>query len=174
MNQSENSTTSSSTALPFATSVPEESERVQRMQDAGVPEQYWKWMGPHGVAPMTQKLGLVYREMSPEKIVATLPVAGNEQNMGLLHGGAHLAVAETLGSIASILHVRVNLEADNAVVGTELNATHHRSLREGVVVATCTPLNLGRTLAVHDIVMRDEQGRRLSTARMTNLVLAQR
>ena len=60
------------------------------------------------------------------------------------------------------------------VVGTELGATHHRSATQGQVWATCTPINLGRQLAVHKIVMQDDDGRRLSTARMTNMILPPR
>lgn len=159
-------------ALP--TPIPSEEERRERMAAAGVPEEYWELTGPHGVTPMAAKLGMKYLEMHPDKIVATFPVAGNEQNMGMLHGGAHLAVAETLGSVATILHVRKNLGMKHPVVGTELGATHHRGAVEGLVTATCTPLNLGRQLASHEIVMRDEQDRRLSTARMTNMILAPR
>lgn len=154
--------------------IPDEEQRRARMAAAGVPEEYWQWMGPHGIAPLGARMGMQYREMSPEKIVATMPVGGNEQNVGLFHGGAHMVLAETLGSIATILHTRVNLGWERMVVGTELGATHHRSVTEGLVWATCTPINLGRQLSVHEIVMRDDDGRRLSTARMTNMILPPR
>ena len=144
------------------------------MAAMGVPEEYWDWMGPHGVPPMGVRLGIRFQQMSPEKLVATMPVGGNEQNVGLFHGGAHMVLAETLGSIAAILHVRLDLQQQNAVVGTELNATHHRAATAGMVTATCTPISRGRTLTSHEIVMRDERGRRLSTARMTNMILAPR
>lgn len=160
--------------LPFPgvpTPFPDEDERLARLEAAGIPAEYHEWMGPHGITPLGAKLGLVYREMHPDKVVATVPVAGNEQNVGLLHGGAHLALAETLGSVATILHARVNLGLEYPVVGTELGATHHRGATEGLVWATCIPLNLGKQLASHEIVMRDDQGRRLSTARMTNMIL---
>ncbi|WP_460689051.1 hotdog fold thioesterase [Nesterenkonia suensis] len=159
---------------PAADRVPDDAERTALLQAAGVPEHLHPLMGPHGVAPLGQKMGLRFEEMTPERVVATLPVAGNEQNMGLLHGGAHMVLAETLGSLAAILHVRLTLDLPHAVVGTELGATHHRAVTDGLVTGTCTPITLGRTLTSHEIVMRDEQGRRLSTARMTNMILAPR
>lgn len=154
--------------------LPDEHQRRDRMAAMGVPEEYWDWMGPHGVPPMGVRLGIRFQQMSPQKLVATMPVGGNEQNVGLFHGGAHMVLAETLGSFASILHTRVNLGAERMVVGTELGATHHRSATQGQVWATCTPINLGRQLAVHEIVMQDDDGRRLSTARMTNMILPPR
>ncbi|WP_150462999.1 hotdog fold thioesterase [Nesterenkonia ebinurensis] len=156
------------------TPVPSEEQRRTRMAAAGVPEQYWDWMGPHGVSAMCVRLGMRFVEMSPEKMVATLPVAGNEQNAGIFHGGGHFVLAETLGSVASIFHVQANLGLERAVVGTELSATHHRSATSGLVTATCTPINLGKQLCVHQIVMTDDAGRRLSTARMTNMILQPR
>ncbi|MBO0594609.1 hotdog fold thioesterase [Nesterenkonia sp. E16_7] len=156
------------------TPIPEEEERTARMDAANIPEEYRKWTGPHGTTPLGAKMGLRYLQMGPDKMVATMPVGGNEQNVGLFHGGAHMVLAETLGSIAAILHARVNLGIDNAVVGTELGATHHRSVTEGLVTATCTPINLGRQLTSHEIVMTDDAGRRLSTARMTNMILPKR
>ena len=156
------------------TPFPDEEERAARMNAAGIPKEYWPFTGPHGITPLGAKMGLKYLQMHPDKMVATIPVGGNEQNMGLLHGGAHLLLAETLGSVAAILHARINLGVDHAVVGTELGATHHRSVTEGLVTATCVPLNLGRQLTSHEIVMTDDAGRRLSTARMTNMILAPR
>lgn len=161
-------------ALGETTPLPDEAQRRARMQSANVPEEYWEWMGPHGFAPLGARVGLKYVEMSPEKLVATMPVGGNEQNAGIFHGGGHFVLAETLGSVGTILHVRANLGLERMVVGTELSATHHRSATQGLVWATCTPINLGKQLAVHEIVMRDDAGRRLSTARMTNMILAPR
>lgn len=159
---------------PEITPVPDDATRRERLAAVNVPEEYWDWLGPYGVAPLGQKLGIYYHHMDPEKILASMPVGGNEQNAGILHGGAHMVLAEGLGSIASILHVRINLELTRNVVGTELGATHHRPAVKGRVWGTCTPINLGRQLTVHEIVMRDDDGRRLSTARMTNMILAPR
>jgi uncharacterized protein (TIGR00369 family) len=85
---------------------------------------------------------------------------------GILHGGAHVVLAETLGSFAASLHAGPTRHA----VGIEVSATHHRSIAEGVVTGTCTAIHLGGTLATHEVVMTDEHGRRLSTARITNLI----
>ncbi|MDO5492323.1 MAG: hotdog fold thioesterase [Nesterenkonia sp.] len=159
-------------SAPTPHPAPEEREALLRA--AGVPEEHWEHTGPYGIAPLSVRMGMRYLEFSPERVVATMPVSGNEQNVGLLHGGAHLVMAESLGSLAAVLHVRTTLGLDRAVVGTEIGATHHRAITEGLVTATCTPITLGRTLTCHEVVMRDEQDRRLSTARMTNMILADR
>ena len=134
---------------------------------SGIPAEYHSRLGRLGFSPLAAKMGIVFREFSAERMVATMPVEGNQQNAGLLHGGAHLVLAETLGSIAAVLHVR----GERPVVGIEIGATHHRSLTEGLVTGTCTPIHLGGTLTTHEIVMTDASGRRLSTARITNMIL---
>ena len=115
-------------------------------------------------------MGIEFLELSAELSVATMPVEGNTQVVGLLHGGAHVVLGESLGSIASAIHAGPARYA----VGIEINATHSRSVTSGLVTATCTALVLGRTLCTHEIVIRDEDGRRLSTVRMTNMLLDQR
>jgi uncharacterized protein (TIGR00369 family) len=112
------------------------------------------------------KMGIEFVELSAEHSVARMPVEGNTQVIGLLHGGAHVVLAETLGSVSSAIHAG----AGRYAVGIEINATHSRSVTSGFVTGTCTALVLGRTLATHEIVMRDEEGRRLSTVRMTNML----
>ncbi len=97
-----------------------------------------------------------------------MPVAGNTQPYGLLHGGASALLAETLGSYAAGTHAGPGRRA----VGLELNATHHRSAREGVVTGTARALHLGRSTATYEIVVEDSQGRRLCTARLTCLLLS--
>jgi 1,4-dihydroxy-2-naphthoyl-CoA hydrolase len=119
-----------------------------------------------GGGALSQKMGIEFIELSAEKSVATMPVEGNTQVIGLLHGGAHVVLGESLGSISSAIHAG----AARYAVGIEINATHSRSVTSGLVTATCTGLVLGRTLATHEIVVRDEQGRRLSTIRMTNML----
>lgn len=119
-----------------------------------------------GGGALTQKMGIEFLELSAEKSVATMPVEGNTQVIGLLHGGAHVVLGESLGSISSAIHAGPGRYA----VGIEINATHSRSVTSGVVTGTCTALVLGRTLATHEIVIRDEEGRRLSTVRMTNML----
>ena len=112
------------------------------------------------------KMGIEYLELSADYSVARMPVEGNTQVIGLLHGGAHVVLAESLGSISSAIHAGEGRFA----VGIEINATHSRSITSGWVTGTCRSLSLGRTLATHEIVMTDDEGRRLSTVRMTNLL----
>jgi len=115
---------------------------------------------------LAKKMGIEFIELSADHSVARMPVEGNTQVIGLLHGGAHVVIAETLGSVSSAIHAG----AGRYAVGIEINATHSRSVTEGWVTATCDALVLGRTLATHEIVMRDDEGRRLSTVRMTNML----
>ncbi len=119
-----------------------------------------------GGGDLTRKLGIEFLELSAEHSVATMPVEGNTQVVGILHGGAHVVLGESLGSISSAIHAGPGRVA----MGIEINATHSRSISSGMVTATCTALSLGRTLATHEIVVRDEEGRRLSTVRMTNFL----
>jgi uncharacterized protein (TIGR00369 family) len=121
-------------------------------------------VGESGGGELARKMGIEFIELSAERSVARMPVEGNRQVVGLLHGGAHVVLGESLGSISSAIHAGPGRVA----VGIEINATHSRSITEGWVTGTCTALVLGRTLATHEIVMTDEQGRRLSTVRMTN------
>jgi len=98
--------------------------------------------------------------------VARMPVAGNRQPYGLLHGGASVVLAETLGSFAAALHAG----PERIAVGIEISATHHRSATSGHVTGTATPISLGRTLATYEIVIVDDEGRRLCTSRLTCLL----
>lgn len=113
-----------------------------------------------------QKMGIEVLELSPEHSVARMPVEGNTQPYGILHGGAHLVLAESLGSMSAHLHAGEGRYA----VGIEISASHSRSVSTGWVMGTCSALSLGRTLTVHEIVITDEGGNRLSTVRMTNLL----
>lgn len=112
---------------------------------------------------LNDKLGVVLLEATPERVVATMPVEGNRQPYGLLHGGASVALAESLGSMLAAM----NCPPDRAAVGIEINATHHRSALSGLVTGTTTPLNVGRTLVTSETVVRDEQDRRVCTVRLT-------
>ena len=116
---------------------------------------------------LIERLGIVIVEATPDRVVGTMPVAGNTQPAGLLHGGASAALAETLGSYAATLHAG----AGRHIVGIELNATHHRGARSGSVRGTATAIHRGRTTAAYEIVVVDDEGRRLCTARLTCLVL---
>ena len=119
-----------------------------------------------GGGALATKMGIEFVELSAARSVARMPVEGNTQVIGLLHGGAHVVLGETLGSVSSAIHAGPARYA----VGIEINATHSRSITSGWVTATCTALVLGRTLATHEIVVTDEEGRRLSTVRMTNML----
>jgi uncharacterized protein (TIGR00369 family) len=111
-------------------------------------------------------MGIVVLEMSAERAVARMPVDGNTQPVGILHGGAHVVLAETLGSIAANVHAGPGRLA----MGIELNASHSRSAAAGWVTGTCTAIHLGRTLTTHQVVMTDDDGRLLSTVRITNFL----
>ena len=119
-----------------------------------------------GVGELGDTMGIEITEASPERIVGRMPVAGNRQPYGLLHGGASVVLAETLGSLAAALHGG----PEKAPVGIEVSATHHRSATSGSVTATATALSLGRTLATYEIVIVDDEGRRTCTARLTCLL----
>ncbi|MCU1690846.1 MAG: ComA operon protein 2 [Pseudonocardiales bacterium] len=126
-------------------------------------------------AQLTVKLGISLRNQDPARLVATMPVEGNRQPFGLLHGGATAALAETLGSVAALL----NAPEGSRAVGVDLNITHHRSARGAVVTGVCVPLHVGRTVAAFEIVVTDDpdgvgDGPRLSTARLTCAVLARK
>ncbi|MCU1674136.1 MAG: hypothetical protein JWN77_2249 [Frankiales bacterium] len=116
-----------------------------------------------GMGELNEKLGVVFVEATPERVVATMPVEGNRQPYGLLHGGASVALAESLGSTLAAL----NCPPDRIAVGIEINATHHRSALSGLVTAVSTPLNVGRTLVTSETVVRDDQDRRVCTVRLT-------
>ncbi len=116
------------------------------------------------------KMGVRVLEASPERVVATMPVATNTQSFGLLHGGAMACLAEAVGSWAAVIHAG----PERTVVGVDVSATHHRGARDGVVTATASPLHRGGTVATYEVVIRDQQDRRLCTARMTSLILDRR
>ena len=115
------------------------------------------------------KMGIEIIEASAQRLVATMPVEGNTQPAGLLHGGASVVLAESLGSIGSQIHAGANRK----VVGVDINATHHRSARSGLVTAVATPISLGETLCSYEIVITNEAGERICTARITCLILAE-
>jgi 1,4-dihydroxy-2-naphthoyl-CoA hydrolase len=113
------------------------------------------------------RMGIEITERNPERVVGTMPVKGNLQPYGLLHGGANAVLAETLGSACAALNVGL----DRATLGLELSCTHHRSVTEGIVTGVATPLHAGRTTATVEIVITDEQGRRTCTARLTCIIV---
>ncbi|MGN6204432.1 PaaI family thioesterase [Humibacter sp.] len=116
---------------------------------------------------LDEKMGVEILEQSAQRVVATMPVEGNRQSFGLLHGGASVAFAEALGSWAAVIHAGPGRSA----VGVDINATHHRSARSGLVTGVATAIRLGRTVTSHEVVVTDEEGNRLCTARITNLII---
>ncbi|WP_291279695.1 PaaI family thioesterase [Galactobacter sp.] len=140
---------------------------VEGLRASGIPEEAWPLL-PHGnVGSLVPKLGIHFDEFTVDRVSATMPVQGNTQVVGLLHGGATAALAETLGSFAAAIHA-----GGRALpVGVDLNITHHRGARDGLVTGVATPLHLGRTTATHAIEVTDETGRRIATARITNQLL---
>ena len=119
-----------------------------------------------GGGELTRKLGIELLEISATKSVARMPVEGNRQVVGILHGGAHVVLGETLGSMSAAVHGGPGRYA----VGIDINATHTKSVSSGWVTGTCTAISLGRTICVHEIVMTNDEGERLSTVRITNLL----
>ena len=120
---------------------------------------------------LTRKMGVEYLELSAEHSVARMPVEGNRQVVGILHGGAHVVLGESLGSISSAIHAGPGRVA----MGIEVNATHTGAITEGWVVGTCDAISLSKSLATHEIIIREEgTGRRLSTVRITNILKDQR
>jgi 1,4-dihydroxy-2-naphthoyl-CoA hydrolase len=122
------------------------------------------WARNRGMGALAEKMGIEWVEFTVDRSVATMPVEGNTQPVGLLHGGAYVVLGESLGSMAANLYAG----AGRLAVGVDINATHTRSATAGIVTGVCTPLHLGRSLTVHEIVVTDEEGRRCSTVRITN------
>lgn len=118
---------------------------------------------PQGMGGLNEKMGIRLTEISAERVVGTMPVEGNTQPYGLLHGGASVVLAETLGSVGSAVHAH----PDRLSVGIEINATHHRSVTSGTVTGTATAIHLGRTMATYEVVITDERGKRVCTSRIT-------
>ena len=119
-----------------------------------------------GGGELTRKMGIELLEISAERSIARMPVEGNRQVVGILHGGAHVVLGETLGSVAAAIHAG----AGRYAVGIDINATHTKSVTEGWVTGTCTAISLGKTICVHEIVVTNDAGERLSTVRITNLL----
>jgi 1,4-dihydroxy-2-naphthoyl-CoA hydrolase len=123
-----------------------------------------------GIGALDKKMGIEILEASPEKLVGRMPVEGNTQPIGLLHGGANVVLAESLGSIGTQLHAG----ADRKIVGVDINATHHKSALSGYVTATATAISLGKTLCSYNVEIRNDLNELTCTARITCLILAKR
>ncbi|MFV0434533.1 MAG: hotdog fold thioesterase [Leucobacter sp.] len=118
-----------------------------------------------GLGALADTMGIEIVEFTRDRAAATMPVEGNTQPIGLLHGGAYVVLGETLGS----MHANFLAPEGHVAVGVDINATHTGSATAGLVTGVCTPIKVGRSITVHEIVVSDERGRRCSTVRITNL-----
>ncbi|MDF2990528.1 MAG: uncharacterized protein K0S37_1042 [Microbacterium sp.] len=117
---------------------------------------------------LDERLGITVTEQSADRVAASLPVSGNTQSLGRLHGGATAALAEAVGSWAAMIHASA---FGKVCVGVDLNITHHRGARDGHIHAVATASHRGRRLATYDIRVTDDDDRLIATARITNLLV---
>jgi uncharacterized protein (TIGR00369 family) len=117
-------------------------------------------------AAIHHRLGIEVLQAGADRVVGRMPVAGNTQPFGLLHGGASLVLAESLGSIGAELAAPEGLRP----VGIEINASHHSSVRDGSVTGTAVPLHLGRTLSTWSVAIVNDDGELVCTARLSCLL----
>jgi 1,4-dihydroxy-2-naphthoyl-CoA hydrolase len=110
-----------------------------------------------------ERMGMEWIETTPQRVAARIPVAGNTQPFGLLHGGASAVLAESVGSVLANL----NAGPGRFAVGIELSCSHHRGAREGWVTGVATPLTVGRSLVTAHIAISDDEDRPVCTARLT-------
>lgn len=133
-------------------------------------EELLKIYHERGEGALDTKMGIKIIIAEPGRLVGTMPVEGNTQPLGILHGGANVVLAETLGSFGSWMHAG----ATRKVVGIEINATHHKSATKGLITGTATAISLGKTLCSWEIVLTNDDGEKTCTARLTCLILAER
>ncbi|MCU7728295.1 hotdog fold thioesterase [Actinoplanes sp. KI2] len=121
-----------------------------------------------GGGSLGERMGVRLLEATAERVVGTMPVEGNTQPYGLLHGGASCVLAETLGSVGAVLHGQT---VDRPfAVGVDINATHHKGVRSGLVTGVATPVHRGRTMVTYEVVLTDDLDERICTARITCLL----
>ena len=133
-------------------------------------EEFLKIYKDRGSGALDQRMGIVITEADIGRVVGTMPVEGNTQPLGLLHGGANVVLAESLGSIGTSLYAGPTRK----IVGVDINATHHKSATGGIVTGVATAISLGKTLCSWEIVISNDKGERTCTARITCLILAER
>ncbi len=127
-------------------------------------------LNDRGRGALDKKMGIEITEASPQRLVGRMPVEGNTQPFGLLHGGANVVLAESLGSVGAHLHAGPS----RRIVGIEISASHHKSATEGYVTAVATAVTLGKTLCTYNVEITNDKGEKTCTARITCLILAQR
>jgi uncharacterized protein (TIGR00369 family) len=145
---------------------PNETERPSTDGQARVPDEVVAAIRAAGGGALGARLGIRVEEVTPTRITGSMPVEGNTQPYGLLHGGASVALAETLGSVGAA----VVAGPARSPVGIEINATHHRAARAGRVTGVATVVQAGRTLTTWEVVITDDEGRRVCTSRITCLL----
>lgn len=123
---------------------------------------------------MVERCGMELLELDAQGGIMTMPVAGNTQPAGLLHGGATIALAESVASFAAMLRAREVHGEGALAVGTSVSALHHRSARDGIVTATCSVRHTGRQVASYLVDVHDETGTLLSTATVQTMLLPPR
>jgi 1,4-dihydroxy-2-naphthoyl-CoA hydrolase len=118
---------------------------------------------------LADTLGILLTELTPERVIATMPVDDRtRQPFGILHGGASVALAETIASLGGTMNVDLELFT---VVGVEINANHIRAKREGIVTGTGTPIHVGRSTQVWEVRIVDEEQRPICVSRCTLAVV---
>ena len=127
-------------------------------------------LNDRGRGALDKKMGIEITEASPQRLVGRMPVEGNTKPCGLLHGGANVVLAESLGSVGTHLHAGPSRK----IVGIEISASHHKSATEGYVTAVATAVTLGKTLCTYNVEITNDKGEKTCTARITCLILAQR
>ena len=127
-------------------------------------------LNDRGRGALDKKMGIEITEASPQRLVGRMPVEGNTQPFGLLHGGANVVLAESLGSVGTHLHAGPSRK----IVGIEISASHHKSATEGYVTAVATAVTLGKTLCTYNVEITNDKGEKTCTARITCLILAKR
>ena len=127
-------------------------------------------LNERGRGALDKKMGIEIIEASPERLVGTMPVEGNTQPFGLLHGGANVVLAESLGSVGTHLHAGPT----RRIVGIEISASHHKSATSGIVTAVATAVTLGKTLCTYNVEITNDKGEKTCSARITCLILAER
>jgi uncharacterized protein (TIGR00369 family) len=118
----------------------------------------------HEAEQLASRMGIEITQWDVQELIGTMPVKGNRQPFGLLHGGANAVLAEQLGSLASAMHAA---QFGSIALGLELSCTHHRAARDGIVTGVARPVHLGRSTTTYEIVVTDEDGKRTCTARLT-------
>ena len=127
------------------------------------PDELTKALNQYGLGELAERMGIKLIEVSANKTVGTMPVEGNRQPLGLLNGGANALLAETLGSIAA----NVTAYPDRVAVGVDINVTHHKGVKEGLVKGVATPSHLGKSTGSYVIDIFNDKDERTASARLT-------